>query len=107
MHLWNICQVAMREAISHRMEFMSLAFSLAQLTRESERCELGFRSGFGGPGGDSMVYRTLYDFYESRVINDPSTATSGTKLSRPIAIRLCRILQQRFPRDSLTYFFVE
>ena len=97
MHLWNICQVAMREAISHRMEFMSLAFSLAQLTRESERCELGFRSGFGGPGGDSMVYRTLYDFYESRVINDPSTATSGTKLSRPIAIRLCRILQQRFP----------
>ena len=31
-----------------------------------------------------MVYRTLYDFYESRVINDPSTATSGTKLSRQL-----------------------
>ena len=97
MHLWNVCQAVTQETISHEMEIPAVAFSLAQLTRESEWNGLGFRSEFDGPGGNPIMYRTLYDRFKSRVTGDSSTDTFGTRLSRPIAIRLCRILQQRYP----------
>ena len=87
----------------------AFTFVLAQLSRESERKNVGFRVGGVGPGGDRATYKSLAKVIKNSAVDSPFTdfIDGGVLLSRPLAIRLFRTLQQQLPLARQRHILVE